>query len=155
MFHIVDIIHSEFIYIWYYFDVQLRQIFPYWVLGMAMGSFVSVFANDRINSLFEAMKNKELGVIGVIPASILGIVSPLCMYGTIPIAASFSEKGMRHDWLAAFMMSSVLLNPQLMMYSLALGKTASLIRLLSCTICGIIAGWVVWIFYERKGICFF
>lgn len=28
-----------------------------------------------------------------------GKVSPLCMYGTIPIAASFSRGVMRHDWL--------------------------------------------------------
>ena len=28
--------------LWYYFDIQLRQIFWYWVLGMALGSAVSV-----------------------------------------------------------------------------------------------------------------
>ena len=36
-----------------------------------------------------------------IPACLLGIASPLCMYGTIPIAASFRKQGMREDWLAA------------------------------------------------------
>lgn len=101
--------------------------------------------------MFSAMQGKKLGVLGVILASILGILSPLCMYGTIPIAASFSEKGMRHGWLVAFMMSSVLLNPQLMMYSLALGPAASMIRLVSCTVCGIVAGFLVCLFYERKG----
>ena len=35
---------------------------------------------------------------------------------TIPLAASFSKSGMRDDWLAAFMMSSILLNPQLILY---------------------------------------
>ena len=72
------------------------------------------------------------------------------MYGTIPIAASFSRHGMRHDWLAAFMMSSVLLNPQLIMYSTALGVTALVIRIVSCTVCGIVAGIVVHIFYKDK-----
>lgn len=147
----LHMLQRELIYIWYYFDVQLRQIFFYWFLGMAVGSFVSVFAKDRIHRLFSAMQGKKLGVLGIIPASVLGILSPLCMYGTIPIAASFSEKGMRHDWLAAFMMSSVLLNPQLMMYSLALGQTASMIRLISCTVCGAAAGLLVWLFYERRG----
>lgn len=37
------------------------------------------------------------GACGIIPASLLGIASPLCMYGTIPIAASFSHHGMRDD----------------------------------------------------------
>lgn len=144
-----QILHREFIYIWYYFDVQLRQILPYWILGMVIGSFVSVFAKERIHKLFSAMQGKNVGVLGVIPASALGIASPLCMYGTIPIAASFSEKGMRHDWLAAFMMSSVLLNPQLMMYSMALGTVASSIRFLSSFVCGIAAGVFVYLFYGR------
>lgn len=147
----MQVLQRELIYIWYYFDVQFRQIASYWIFGMAVGSFVSVFAKDRIHETFSAMQGKKMGVLGVIPGSILGILSPLCMYGTIPIVASFSEKGMRHDWLAAFMMSSVLLNPQLMMYSLALGPAASMIRLVSCTVCGIVAGFLIWLFYERKG----
>lgn len=144
-----EIIHRELIYIWYYFDVQLRNILFYWIFGMAVGSFISVFAKDRIHKLFSVMQGKNIGLLGLIPASILGILSPLCMYGTIPIAASFSKKGMRHDWLAAFMMSSILLNPQLMMYSLALGPQASIIRLLSSLLCGIAAGILVHIFYGR------
>ena len=39
-----------------------------------------------------AGKEKKREFWGLIPASLLGIVSPLCMYGTIPIAASFSRK---------------------------------------------------------------
>ena len=106
MAEIIDVIRREFIYIWYYFDVQLRQIFWYWVIGMAIGSLVSVFAKDRIHGLFSRMNGKKLGLLGILPACILGIASPLCMYGTIPIAASFSKQGMRHDWLAAFMMGN-------------------------------------------------
>lgn len=146
----LDILRREFVYIWYYFDIQLRQIFWYWILGMVIGSLVSVFAKDRIHQLFSSMNNRRWGVLGVIPASILGILSPLCMYGTIPIAASFAKKGMREDWLAAFMMSSVLLNPQLMVYSAALGTPAMLVRLASCFLCGALAGALVALFYAKK-----
>lgn len=86
----------------------------------------------------------------MIPASLLGIASPLCMYGTIPIAASFSRHGMRHDWLAAFMMSSILLNPQLLLYSTALGGMAMAVRLISCTLCGIAAGLIVHLAYGKQ-----
>ena len=147
---VFDVLHREFIYVWYYFTVQLRQIFWYWVLGMVIGSLVSVFAKDAIHGAFEKIRDKKWGLWGLIPASILGVASPLCMYGTIPIAASFSKHGMRHDWLAAFMMSSVLLNPQLIMYSTALGATALTIRIVSCTVCGIVAGLVVHIVYKDK-----
>ncbi len=144
------LIKREFVYISYYFMVQLRQIAFYWILGMMVGSLVSVFAKDAIHNCFERIRDKKWGVFGVIPASLLGIASPLCMYGTIPIAASFSRHGMRHDWLAAFIMSSVLLNPQLLFYSTALGGTAMTVRLVSCTLCGIFAGLAVHFAYGKK-----
>ena len=134
------ILRREFIYLWYYFDIQFRQISPYWVLGMVLGSAVSVFAKEAIHGVFGNLKDKPLGLAGIIPASLLGIASPLCMYGTIPLAASFSRHGMRDDWLAAFMMGSVLLNPQLLLYSTALGTTALVIRFLSSFLCGVLAG---------------
>ncbi len=150
MTEIFEIIQREFVYVWYYFTVQLRQIVGYWALGMVIGSLVSVFAKDSIHKAFESIRDKKWGLWGVVPASLLGIASPLCMYGTIPIAASFSKHGMRHDWLAAFMMSSVLLNPQLIMYSSALGVTALVIRIVSCALCGIVAGIVVHLVYKDK-----
>ena len=120
----IEIIQREVVYLWYYFDLQLRQILPYYALGIVLGSIISVFVKDHIHGLFHRMGGAKLGVLGIVPASILGIASPLCMYGTIPLAASFSRSGIRDDWLSAFMMSSILLNPQLIIYSTALGTTA-------------------------------
>ncbi len=146
----IEIIKREAVYLWYYFDLQLRQILPYFVVGIVLGSVISVFAKDRIHGLFRALGNKMLGFLGIIPASILGIASPLCMYGTIPLAASFSKSGIKDDWLAAFMMSSILLNPQLIIYSTALGGAALVIRIGSCFLCGITAGILVRIFCKDK-----
>lgn len=146
----IDILRREGIYLWFYFSVQFEQIFPYWVLGMVLGSFISVFGKGRISALFLKLQEKKLGIFGLIPASLLGIASPICMYGTIPLAASFSQKGMRHDWLAAFMMSSMLLNPQLLIYSAALGQTALWVRFFSCLLCGVMAGVLVRLFYKNK-----
>lgn len=150
-----DMLHREFVYLWYYFDLQLRQIGPYWILGMLLGSIVSVFLKDRIHNTFRGMGEKKSGVVGILTASILGIASPLCMYGTIPIAASFSKSGIRDDWLAAFMMSSILLNPQLIIYSGALGTAALAIRVVSCLLCGIAAGFLVRFFYRKKHFFYF
>lgn len=146
----IEILHREFVYIWYYFTVQFNQIFLYWVLGMLIGSLVSVFLKDRIHGLMRTLGEKKPGILGIPLASALGIASPLCMYGTIPIAASFSASGMRDDWLAAFMMSSVLLNPQLIIYSMALGSAALIVRILSCFLCGIGAGLLIRYFCREK-----
>ena len=146
----LEVTRREAVYLWYYFDIQFRQIFWYWVLGMVLGSAISVFAKDRIHNTFRTLGKRKVGVLGIVAASVLGIASPLCMYGTIPIAASFSRSGIRDDWLAAFMMSSILLNPQLIVYSAALGTTALTVRILSCFLCGILAGLLVRVFYREK-----
>ena len=146
-----ETLHREFVYLWYYFELQLGQIFPYWVLGMVLGSVVSVFLKERIHGTFRALGERRLGVLGIFAASMLGIASPLCMYGTIPIAASFSKSGIRDDWLAAFMMSSILFNPQLIIYSTALGTVALTVRILSCFLCGVLAGLLLRRFYKGKG----
>jgi uncharacterized membrane protein YraQ (UPF0718 family) len=145
-----SVLRREFIYLGYYFSVQLEQILPYWALGVLIGSVISVFGKEKIRRAFASMGVKKLGVLGLIPASLLGIASPLCMYGTIPIAASFSEKGVRDDLLAAFMMGSILLNPQLIVYSAALGQTALALRVVSCFLCGIAAGLLVRAFYRDR-----
>ncbi len=146
-----ETLHREFVYLWYYFELQMGQIFPYWVLGMVLGSAISIFLKERIHGTFRALGERKLGVLGIFAASMLGIASPLCMYGTIPIAASFSKSGIRDDWLAAFMMSSILLNPQLIIYSTALGTVALTVRILSCFLCGVLAGFLLRRFYKGKG----
>lgn len=117
---------------------------------MLIGSFVSVFAKDKIHGIFAGIKDRKWGLFGIVPACILGIASPLCMYGTIPIAASFRKQGTREDWLAAFMMASILLNPQLIIYSAALGRTALTVRIVTCFLCGCAAGLLVYAFYRKK-----
>lgn len=146
----MDIVKRELIYIWYYFSIQFEQIFGYWLIGMLIGSFVSVFAKSTIHEAVKKLQMKRVGGLGIVAGGILGVASPLCMYGTIPLAASFSRLGIKDDILAAFMMSSVLLNPQLLIYSTALGKEAFLVRLFSCIICGISAGILIHFLYKNK-----
>lgn len=145
-----DAILREATYFWYYFDLQLRQIFWYWVAGIIIGSCVSVFAKNWIHAAAEKIGRRLPGIAGLLFASALGIASPLCMYGTIPICAAFSRKGLRDNFLAAFMMSSILLNPQLIVYSTALGLPLLTVRIVSCFLCGIAAGVLVRIFFRKK-----
>lgn len=148
--YMFDVIEREFIYLGYYFLVQFRQIFLYWVIGMVIGSIISVFFKDKIHNLMRTMKGNGSSIIGIIFASALGVASPLCMYGTIPIAASFSKGGIRDEWLASFMMSSILLNPQLIVYSAALGFKVLMIRIVTCFLCGVVAGLVIKFFFKEK-----
>lgn len=148
---LLEVLQREAIYLWYYITIQIQQILPYWLLGMVMGTGISVLGKEKLNRCFRRLEDKRMGLLGIAPACALGIASPLCMYGTIPIAASFARTGMREDWLAAFMTASILLNPQLMIYSAALGYQALAVRILSCFLCGAGAGLLVYFFFGRGG----
>lgn len=155
MFKIIEILKREIIYLWYYTDVQLRQLLNYYLIGILIGSFISVFAKNKIHKIMSQTNEKKWGLFGILPSCILGVISPLCMYGTIPIAQSFAKKGMREDYVASFCMASILLNPQLIIYSMSLGNRVVLIRIISCMLCGIVAGLFVYFFYQRKNKNFF
>lgn len=146
----LEILNREFIYFWYYFTLQFSQIFGYWVAGMLIGSAVSVFFKDKIHGMMRNMKDDGSSIVGIVLASVLGVISPLCMYGTIPIAASFSKGGIKDEWLASFMMSSILLNPQLIIYSAALGIKVLCVRIVTCFICGIVAGLIIRFAFKKR-----
>lgn len=81
--------------------------------------------------------------LAICAAALLGIASPLCMYGTVPLIAALGRKGVAQHLLAAFMVSSVLLNPNLLAVSFALGARLALLRLLLCFVMGSLAGLLV------------
>ena len=129
---------------------QFRQIAPYWAAGLAAGSLVSVYLSERIAGKMVALSNGRLWFFPVCAASVLGIASPLCMYGTVPVIAALGKKGVQQHLLAAFMISSVLLNPNLFIVTFALGADLAVVRLLCCLLCGIVAGVLVRLFYRDK-----
>ncbi len=145
----IDLFHREFVYFWFYFELQLRQIFFYYILGILAGSFVSVYLKEVISKWFLKL-NKSSSILLIPVASALGILSPLCLYGTIPLAASFYESNLKEDLIAAFVMSSILLNPQLLVYSTALGPVVCIIRLVTCFLCGIGLGLIVRFKFKDK-----
>lgn len=139
----LDILCHEFVYISYYFEIQLKQILSWYIFGIIVGSVISVFMKGKILRAMESVGKRTDGLFSIVLASLLGIASPLCMYGTIPIASSLSKRGIKDSSLSAFMMSSILLNPQLIAYSFALGEKVVIIRFVFCTLCGVTAGLLV------------
>lgn len=133
---------------WSIIAEQVGQVLPYWVAGILLGSAIAVFGKERLHGLLQGRRG------GLFFASAIGVASPLCMYGTIPIAAALAHKGARQDTLAAFMMSSVLINPQLLVYTAALGRGVLMARVVACLLCGVVAGLMVRR-YTRGGRAFF
>jgi len=117
---------------------QLRMISPYWITGLVVGSLVSVYLSSHIAAKVAELSAERLWVVCF--ASFLGIVSPLCMFGTVPLIAALGQKGVPQHVLASFMVSSVLLNPNLWLVSFVLGLEIALARLVLAFLCGVLAG---------------
>jgi len=132
--------------------LQFQQIGPYWALGLVAGSLVSVFLSDRIAGKMVRLASGSFWPIPLGIAAFLGLVSPLCMYGTVPIIAALGKKGVPQHLLAAFMISSILLNPNIMFFSLALGVGVAMTRLALSFFSGILAGGLVLLLFRNKAL---
>jgi len=141
MYEIIMLLES----IWF----QFRQIAPYWAAGLIAGSLVSVFLSNKIT---DKMTKIAGWFLPLCLASFLGIISPLCMYGTVPIIAALGKKGTPQHLLAAFMVSSILLNPNILLLSFALGIPLALARLGLSFLSGILAGILVYLFFSHEAL---
>ncbi len=96
-----EIMRRELIYIWYYFDVQLRQIFWYWVLGILLSAlFQRYVPQDLMTNLFGGNE-----AFGVLMAATIGVPLYACGGGTIPLLQSWLLDGMSMGSAGAFMIT--------------------------------------------------
>ena len=147
----LDWIERELIYLAYYFEIQLNQLFFFYVFGTLLGSLISVFPKDKIHHALTSSKWSAWGFLGFFLAALLGFASPICMYGTLPLVAALYQKGIKQDYLACFMVASVLLNPQLIAYSMALGPTVFTLRIVTCLLMALAAGLLIrYCFRDRE-----
>jgi uncharacterized membrane protein YraQ (UPF0718 family) len=131
---------------------QFQLIFPYWISGVVAGSLISVFAAAKIKQILSGMKQEEFHIGIAFLAALLGVASPVCMYGTVPLLASLGKKAVPQYLLVTFMISSILLNPNLLLMSFALGTKTALFRLFTSIAAGLTAGILVKIFFQNKKI---
>ena len=129
---------------------QISEIAPYWMSGLVVGSLVSVYLSEGIALKMNALTNDRHRGLSLCVASLLGAASPICMFGTVPIIAAFGRKGVPQYLLAAFMISSVLLNPNLFLLSFVLGTHIAMARLFLVLLCGVLAGLLVLIFFKER-----
>ncbi|MCX8131057.1 MAG: permease [Clostridia bacterium] len=143
---------NQFIILFNIIVQQFKLIFPYWIAGVFTGSLLSVFAAARITSLAVKISGNRFRLTGLIFAACLGVASPICMYGTVPIIASLGRKNVPQYFLAAFMVSSILLNPNLLILSFALGPGIAVLRLSVSIAAGVLAGILVYALYKNDSL---
>ena len=130
--------------------IQIEQIAPYWAIGIVAGSIINVYLSEKIVNKISAFKDKKFSFTALCLFAVLGIASPLCMFGTVPLIASLGKKEVPQYLLAAFMICSILLNPNLLIMSFALGVNVALLRLCLSLFAGLLAGVIIYVFFKNR-----
>jgi hypothetical protein len=90
----------------------LLELLPYILLGVLLAEVLKYTPWTRL--VREAMGNTP--VLSILISSLIGVVSPLCTYGTIPIVIQLYRGGVSLAPLLTFLSASSLMNSQVEMY---------------------------------------
>jgi uncharacterized protein len=113
------------------------QLLPYLLLGVLASEALRYTA---FSPLLERGCRRH-PAIAIPVAALLGIVSPLCTYGTVPVVLQMIRAGVPVAPLATFLSTSSLMNPQLLLLTWGgLGPKMALARLLAVFIFGLLLG---------------
>jgi len=143
-YHIID-----FLSLIYY---QLKLILPFWLGGIILGGILSAYFSERIGNLMDKLKEYKHQYVAILLGSILGAISPITMHGMVPIVLLFYKQRMPQSILTSFIITSVLINPNVFFYSFALGVDIALLRLFFTILTGYIGGLLVMFFLKNKDI---
>jgi len=107
---------------------MLKQFLPYFLAGILLGELIKFLSWTKI--IYKWVSKAPIPA--VIAASIIGILSPLCTYGTIPVVIELYKSKVRVAPLIAFCASSALMNPQLFVMTAGrLGLEMAIVRTLA------------------------
>ena len=87
---------------------------------------------------------------GIAAVSLIGSADPSCRIEKYIKSAAPDGKGMSNGRLAVFVMAQILLDPQLVILSLALGVKPFAVRMISGILCCLAAGLLIRCFYGEK-----
>ena len=121
---------------------------PYVLIGILLSEILKYTSWTQI--IRRAITGAPLFSVGA--AAILGILSPLSTYGTVPIVIGLFTAGVPLAPLVSFLSASSLMNPQLFVITWAsLGGDFAFLRLVGITVFTMITGYAIMIFERRQG----
>lgn len=127
------------------FIQQITIIIPYWLIGIMIGALLKTFQSGNIEKMLKKIASIKSTLLPLIVAAIAGAISPITLFGIIPILYAFDIRTNRkfEAILVSFITSSILISPTIFIFTISLGLDIAIIRLLSSIFAGIIMGLVV------------
>ncbi len=117
------------------------RLLPYVLLGAVLSELLKL---GQWAKYIEATCKRH-PIPAILLATLIGMGSPLCTYGTIPIVVQLMRSGTPIFPLVSFLAASSLMNPQLLILTWrGIGLDMALARLLSVAVYSILLGLVLW-----------
>ena len=137
---------SEILYILQRSGHLLLEFLPYIIAGILLAEILKYTPWTK----YVQKAVSKSPITSIIIASMIGIISPLCTYGTIPIVIDLYKNKVPLAPLLTFLSASSLMNPQLFIITWGgLGLEFSLLRILGVIIFTLILGFAL-IFFEKR-----
>jgi uncharacterized membrane protein YraQ (UPF0718 family) len=134
----------------------LFSLLPYLAGGIMVGELLKLTSWTKL--IYKWVSKSP--VVSVISASIIGIISPLCTYGTIPVVIELYKSKVHIAPLISFLAASSLMNPQLfIMTAGGINLEMAVIRTLAVFVFSVAVGMLCYLIPEkhmvRKSINFY
>jgi uncharacterized membrane protein YraQ (UPF0718 family) len=137
---------SEILFILQRSGYLLLEFLPYILAGILLAEILKYTPWTKFVQKAVSKSPK----VSIIIASFIGIISPLCTYGTIPIVIDLYKNKVPLAPLLTFLSASALMNPQLFIITWGgLGLEFSLLRIFGVVIFTLILGFAL-IFIEKR-----
>jgi uncharacterized protein len=116
---------QSIILILYFSGQSLLQLAPYIIGGVILGEALKFTSWTKL--VYKWVSGSSF--ISILIASMLGMISPLCTYGTVPVVLQLFRAGVNIAPLITFLSVSAMMNPQLFVLTWgALGPEIALAR---------------------------
>jgi uncharacterized membrane protein YraQ (UPF0718 family) len=125
------------------------EALPFIILGSFVSALIQVFISDDTISKF-LPKNK---FVGLIVASFIGLIFPVCECAIVPITRKLIKKGMPLSIGITFMLSVPIVNPIVLIstyYAFYDIPSMVIIRGVGGIICSVIIGYIIGRIYDNK-----
>ncbi|MDR0455821.1 MAG: permease [Treponema sp.] len=124
----------------------LADLLPYLAAGVMVSELLKFTSWTKI--VYKWVSKSP--VFSVLSASIIGIISPLCTYGTIPVMIELYKSKVHIAPLISFLAASSLMNPQLFIMTLGgIGPEMAVVRTLAVFVFSCAAGMLCYIIPEK------
>lgn len=122
------------------------SLFPYVLLGVAVGEILKLTSWTKL--IYRGCRKSPF--LSTIIAALLGIISPLCTYGTVPVILQLFRAGIPIAPMVTFLSVSSLMNPQLFIITWGgISPEMAMVRAGTVLLFGFLIGLIIhWIPYK-------